>query len=202
MPNFTTQIQGEPEPRSFRYNVAEQALYTDHSREHPLGGMAVQEEAKITAETANHDPMTLMWWQGTEQFRRAYHLCEESGISFEEALQQAGVALEDTPSQNGDAQLPDNPANNPTYERERSSDHDHRDGMPLSPPRQGYDPPPEEQEAPQVDSIAGIMISGQQILLSMAFEMLDQYVSEDDKNYGMLQLLKNKAEELDDEISV
>ena len=181
MPNFSQQIPGEPEPRGFRYDVAEQALYTDMDVEDPVGGMAKQEQAKITAESAAKDSRHELYWAQTYTHREAYRLCEEEGISLEEALAIANGQKE------------------PTY-----TPLPIRDGSPKAannghPNRPAPEPDNEPDAEPEGASpIAAIALKELLLINQMLLTLLDQYINEDDKNYAMVELLKTKTEEVNE----
>ncbi len=172
MPNFSVQIPGEAEPRSFRFDVVEKALYTDIDAEHPIGGMAIQKEAKITQESAASDPAHELYWVQTATYREAYRMCEEEGVSLDEAF--ANVNGQPTPPPS-------------------KSEPQHRRAREVNP----IDVPDADFDESNASPIAGIVITNQRLLLKFSFQLLDQYVNEDDKNYQLLQLLKAEAEELD-----
>ena len=173
MPNFSVQIPGEAEPRSFRFDVAEKALYTDIDAEHPTGGMAIQKEAKITVESAESDPLHELYWVQTATYREAYRMCEEEGVSLEAAFAQA------------DGQP------TPPSSKSESQHHRAREVNPID----ALDADFNESNA---SPIAGIVITNQRLLLKFAFQLLDQYVDEEDKNHELLQLLKREAEDIDE----
>lgn len=144
MPNFAMHIQGEPEPRGFQYDVEEQALYTDVDTENALGGMKDQKRLKITESNAQHDPQRLMYWEQTAVYRNAYHLCEDQGISFEEAFERSALEF-------------DQPA---LIQKQED---------PVPPSQRSFDPPDTEEssEPEPSNTVAGIVITNQQLIMGV-----------------------------------
>ncbi len=174
MPNFSLHVPGEPEPRGFRYEVEEGALYTDTEGEDPVGGMPSQSRMKITAETADRDPRHLTYWNATAAYREAYRLCEEEGLSLEEAMKRTAVST-GAPSP-------------PIAEVKR-------------PPVAESSPALQEEEEQSVKSettspVAGIIITNQQLILGALLVLIDQYVSEGDVNYKLVEYYKHQIEEI------
>ena len=180
MINFTTQIPGTPDPQSFRFDAENNVLYTDTERENPVDGMDYPAELEISEKSAEIDPQCRTFWNATRTQREAYMLCEQEGISLEDALTRV--------NSNGGA-----PATIPTLE----------EGSPPPPPHSQRTADPEPVEEPVTNSAVGIVISNQQLILEIAFKLLDRYIEENDVNMSLLNLLKKKVEELNEhEISI
>lgn len=184
MINFVVPVPGEPEPRHFRYNTEEKALYTDTEFENKMGGMPDQGQVKITEANVQSDPMHLQYWQATQTHRRAYELCETEGIPLDEAMQ---IAVAESGRQPEMPELPPSGVNGapPTLNKSALAEH--------------YETLPEmriNQQA-QTDPMAGIVITGQKMVIGMLFKLLEQYVDADDKNHHLVEHLKSEAEDLD-----
>lgn len=175
MPNFAMQIRGEPEPRGFRYDVEEDALYTDIEIENPRGGMEDQRQLKITEATAQTDPQSMMYWEQTAVFREAYRICEEEGLSFEEAFEK--VSVSETNNESPFEAPPEKP--------------------PSPPPQQRYDPPDTEEssEPKPSDPIAGIVITTQQLILGALMIMVEH---PEDSKEKLIEYLKTELEKIND----
>lgn len=185
MPHFSVQISGEPEPRSFQYDTKEEVLKTDVThREHPLGGMDDQFQAEITEKNANTDPDFYRYWTETKQYRDAYHLCQDEGISFEEAFKQVRLA------EHSQSERPELPPVNEERKPYVPPSERHQDVM-LFP---GHEPEPEQGS----DPVAAVLITNQQLLLKIAFQLLNQYVPPEDTNSELVELLKEQVNELND----
>ena len=166
MRNFTKQISGEAEPRTFRFDVASGSLHTDMELENKQGGFPDQAEVRITEESAKTDPHHEKYWAQTYVEREAYRLCEDEGISLDEAFAKVNghpppVATNGKPPQ-------------------RDIDTVELEYLPSEPNA--------------MSPIAAVVITNQQLILEISFQLLDQYISEEDANYKMLQFLKEKIE--------
>ena len=182
MPNFSAQIRGEPEPRGFRFDVEENALYTDIEVENKLGGMEDQRQLKITETTAQQDPQAMMYWEQTAVYRQAYQLCESEGISFEEAFEKATLAAE----ANGQPYVP------PASERPWVDKSDPIVSDP-GPDLSGFD----DEGAPGADPMAAVALTSYQMLTGMLLVLIDQHISEDDKDYALVEYCKQEKEKID-----
>ena len=180
MPNFSVQIPGEAEPRSFRLNVAEKALYTDIDAEHPVRRHGDPKRGEdYGGKSAESDPLHELYWVQTATYREAYRMCEEEGVSLDAAFAQA----------NGQPTPP--PSKTEPSSKSESQHHRAREVNPIDAPDADFN---ESNASP----IAGIVITNQRLLLKFAFQLLDQYVDEEDKNHELLQLLKREAEDIDE----
>lgn len=176
MPNFSQQIPGEPEPRSFRFDVAEQALYTDMNVEDPVGGMAKQEQAKITVESAKTNPQHELYWTQTSTYREAYRLCEEEGLSLEDALATV----------NGQ-EVPYTPLPIRAESEEVNNEHPNR----RVPEPEGLDAEPEETSL-----LTGVAMKELLLINQIALILLDPCVDEADKIRKVVEFLRAKTEEI------
>ena len=179
MPNFSAQIQGEPEPRGFRFDVEENALYTDIDTENPLGGMKDQKQLKITETTAQQDPQAMMYWEQTAVYRQAYQLCESEGLSFEEAFEKATLAAE----ANGQPYVP------PASERPWADTSDPMQADP-GPDLSGFD----DEDAARTSPMAGIVITNQQLILGALMILVEH---PEDSKAKLIEYFKTKLEEID-----
>lgn len=168
MPNFAIRVPGEPEPRGFQYDVAENTLTTDVEKEDPNSGRNALMTLKITEASAATDPQHELYWGATYTYRESYRLCEEEDISLEEAFDRVSMPAEKPPEQRHPPLTSESPPNG---------------GPPAS--------------ASGVDTTAAIVISSQRLLLKMALVMLDGYVTEDNPDADKLALLKAELEEID-----
>ena len=172
MPNFVVTVPGEGMPRSFRYDATTNMLYTDAERENPIDGMSYQTELEITEKKSQTDPQCLRYWEATSAYRQAYQLCDQEDISIEEALTRVDGIPDGALPQNNTMEFP----------------------MHDSPPVVEQPIPPQVES----DPIAGIVITNQQLILKMLFELLYQYVSEEDKNYRLIELLQGEVDKIDE----
>ncbi len=170
MPNFSLQIPGEPEPRGFQYDIDEQALYTDMDFDSMLTE-STQKRLKITESTAQNDPQTLLYWQETAVYRNTYHLCEDEGISFEEAFDKATLAAE----ANGQPHVP--PKSDPMQ-------------ADPGPDLSGFD----DEDAARTSPMAGIVITNQQLILGALMILVEH---PEDSKAKLIEYFKTKLEEID-----
>ena len=174
MPNFSIHIRGEAEPRGFQYDIEEKALFTDIDTENKLGGMEDQKQLKITEATAQTDPQAMMYWEQTAIYRNAYHICEEEGVSFEDAFEKAAVAAEASGQYIPPSQQPF-----------------------AKPDRVTPDPEPEltrHAEDPATSPIAGIVITNQQLILGALMILVEH---PEDSKAKLIEYFKTKLEEID-----
>ena len=203
MGNFSKHITGEKFERGFTYDpntgVLRTTVETQLSGVHPTDGMIEGTDhdnldLQITADTAMQDPMWLRYWNETEDYRQAYILCEEENLSLEDALRKVwGPETKDNSLFKENILNPDgaSPESNGNGQPEIP------DGIPTTPyyPRE---PEPLPEPVKESNPAVGIVITNQKLLLKMAFNLLEQYITDEDKNIAVLTLLKEEAQQLDD----
>lgn len=181
MPNFSVQIRGEPEPRGFRFDVEENALYTDIEIENKRGGMEDQRQLKVTEATAQNDPQAMMYWEQTAIYREAYRICEDEGLTFEEAFEKAVAVASDAV---GSETVPPPLSERPWVDKSDPVTVTQDAGPDLA----------DEEEPAIANPMAGIVITNQQLIMGALLILVEH---PDDAHAKLIEYFKTKMEEID-----
>lgn len=195
MPNFAIHIPAEGRTRGFRYDLQENALYTDlggviadprratdPNMDELTGDLKIMQsgdgalQALLDGHPTSIEPVYEIYWDATFEHREAYRLCEEEDISLEAAFDRVHGAMP------------------PEVSAPELSAHVMGEPQRAAPSAQEPLPPAVK---PVADPMVGIVISGQRMLLKLALVMLEDRVEEGSRDEKQLAFIKEELEALD-----